>query len=866
MNNKIWRYYEGTTSANTVIKDLAKVLCTAVKTKEIKDDGGQTVRQQEVIMGRNWDIVYPQPDRLAKELKDVMNWSELTPEEFSAKINNQIKSATDTIILKTRTTAREGADSNSIDDIGLENDLAKDSIDMYVELYKPTYLADPEVYHPECERHGIMPYLVTRDIYKEFAKKEGNESINLKEALSGGTDQLKNVLINNIKDSGSNTSGYMEAARAKAIANELVTKYNLTAFNVIANNSLGRYDNPDTGKVKIPYSTLKLILAGTSDLSATINSIYTPSSINREYEVTIRMTKGYNDINNTRVYIEWTRDIEEYVINPGFEYKLKEGESVKWDTVSIVYEDDTTGNNLMASFVVDKLTYKIKCVKKVTARTEIFGDPILTYTYTKEDATIDAKKLLPNNHYCYIRMFDKLNSEGNGPMANVVDEISGEVIQQLSKISEWSKLSWYQDFEEVAVDAMDSDPGESNMSKGIVYLPLETPGLNGDTRLRFWINCNNNRATMVFMGNPSLDFSSNRHLISTAYLGQIDSFDNSINDVAGNFALFTSSSTAPCSSKTITKKVTQTSKDVIGVGDESTTEFRLALTGEKFLDVASATSVHVTGTDGSVTTIRQGEGYNLSISGDKKFADIVLFTAPALGSTIELEYGFYTIKATSVKGIIRDGLGNVINTVYPDTYGVNTATGVIDVSMLHTRSKAYFQKHHFMFTTTEEFMTKEMYGKSAYTGEYYADKIKITHGNDGPRGMLSEMLAIDTSSLYAFDELIVNRDFSKDAKKEEETYVFFPITAPFSPFSGSPNATFGVAIKKSYKKPIPTTDQEKLEQALEDIDLYVGNLKNLTKDIYLPTKLEHGVTVTWSSDHEDLINFNPGRVAAARKR
>lgn len=54
MNNKIWRYYEGTTSANTVIKDLAKVLCTAVKTKEIKDGSGQTVRQQEVIMGRNW--------------------------------------------------------------------------------------------------------------------------------------------------------------------------------------------------------------------------------------------------------------------------------------------------------------------------------------------------------------------------------------------------------------------------------------------------------------------------------------------------------------------------------------------------------------------------------------------------------------------------------------------------------------------------------------------------------------------------------------------------------------------------------------------------------------------------------------------
>ena len=36
-----------------------------------------------------------------------------------------------------------------------------------------------------------------------------------------------------------------------------------------------------------------------------------------------------------------------------------------------------------------------------------------------------------------------------------------------------------------------------------------------------------------------------------------------------------------------------------------------------------------------------------------------------------------------------------------------------------------------MFATTEEYMSKVMYGKSSYTGEYYADRIKVTHGNDG---------------------------------------------------------------------------------------------------------------------------------------
>ena len=76
-----------------------------------------------------------------------------------------------------------------------------------------------------------------------------------------------------------------------------------------------------------------------------------------------------------------------------------------------------------------------------------------------------------------------------------------------------------------------------------------------------------------------------------------------------------------------------------------------------------------------------------------------------------------------------------------------------------------------MFTTTEEYMSKVMYGKSMYTNEYYADRIKVTHGNDGPRGMLNDMLVIDNSSLYPFDELVINKDFEKDPEEYEEPYV-----------------------------------------------------------------------------------------------
>ena len=845
--SKAWRFYEGTTSANDIIKDMSKVLCTSVKTIPIKDDNGNIVRDKEVIIDKNWDIVYPKPDKLSDELKNVMDWENLTPQEYVAKINNQLSLVTDTVILKTTTSPRD-VDISS-DDIGLDSDLAKESIDMYVELYKPKYLIDPESYHPECERQGIKPYLITKDIYVEYAKKEAGAEYNLKELTKKDSldnlDKEKNIYVKMITDSGTNSVS-INYNDSSTVRNDL-KKY---GFNVSTN------PNDNTGYINIPYSTFKLILNGNTKLSSYLNSLYKPKSIEKEYNITVNVTEERINYETVyKFYLKWERNYEQYTIYEGYKFKLEHGNAVKWDTVQVQLDDDSIGNALDGIFSINKLTYEIKCTKDITIDTEVYGNPILTYTYEKENATINGKRLLNNNHSIYIRMFDKINSDGDGPIDNIVDETTGDIIQCNSKVSEWSKLSWYQDFEEVLVDSLDADVGESNVSDGIVNLPMETPGLTGDTRLRFWSNCNNDRTIFVLMGNPSLDFSDNRHLVSIAYIGQIESFDNSINDIAGNFALFTSSSTPPCSSKTVIKKVTQTATEIVGVGDGETVEFDISVSNEKFIDDNAGTTVRIISSDGNVTTLKQGIGYSINVSSDKHKATILIYTAPSTSTSIEVEYAYYIEKASSVKGIVRDGLGNIISTVYPTTYGVNTATGVIDVSMLHTRSKAYYQKHHLMFNTTEEYMQKEMYGKSAYTGEYYADKIKVTHGNDGPRGMLCEMLAIDTSSLYAFDELIVNRDFSKDEKKEEETYVFFPITAPFSPFSGSPNSTYGVALKKSFVRPKATTDQEKMDQALEDLELTVGNLKSLTEDIYLPSELVNEVKVTWSSSNTDLIEF-----------
>jgi hypothetical protein len=502
----------------------------------------------------------------------------------------------------------------------------------------------------------------------------------------------------------------------------------------------------------------------------------------------------------------------------------------------------------------DTSTFEIQINKVISGATETIGEPIVKYKYEKENTTIAAKKLLYNNHYIYTRIFDVINSDFSGPMENVIDDKTGDILQVKSHASEWSKLSWYQDFEEIPVDELDGDVGTSDLTDGTLFLPVETPGLNGDTRIRFWINTNNDRAALVVMGNPSLDFGKNRHLISAAYFGQIESFENSINDTAGNFALFTSSSTTPCSSKTVKKRITLSDELPIAMGDGVTTDFTLSLSDDKFFDpMGVATVIYEDVNTGVKTTLTNGSGFSVTFSSDKKTANIKTFSAPANTIQVSFSYDYYIEKYEAVDGVTRDGFGNVINVDMPDTYGKNTATGVIDIAMLHTRSKAYFQKHHLMFTSTEEYMTKELYGKSAYTNEYYADKLKITHGNDGPRGVLADCLAIDTSSLYAFDELIVNRDFKKDAAKPEETYVFFPITAPFSPFAGSPNATYGFAIKKSVRIPEAVNDEAAVDAALEELDILVGNLQSLTDDVVLPNATTNGAAVTWTSSDDTLI-------------
>jgi hypothetical protein len=213
---------------------------------------------------------------------------------------------------------------------------------------------------------------------------------------------------------------------------------------------------------------------------------------------------------------------------------------------------------------------------------------------------------------------------------------------------------------------------------------------------------------------------------------------------------------------------------------------------------------------------------------------------------VYFNFGYYEEKFVITSGVTRDTFGNVVGIETIDDFGKNTSDGVTSVSMYHTRSKAFYQKHHFLFATTEEYMSKAMYGKSSYTGEYYADRIKITHGNDGPRGVLCDTLVIDNSSLYPKDELVINKDFNKSSEELEETFTYFPVTAPYSPLADGPNARYGIALKKAEREPEYKDSSKLVQIGKNELIAVMGNYTTIERDIELPQQLSNGCKVYWS--------------------
>lgn len=863
---KIFKYYEGLCSSGNFTKEIAKVLALGVKSDATLDTDGNLLQEPIVLQDKNWDIVFPEPDSTFKEIaKDDM-----TPELYTAKILNQVEKISDTVILKTETTPRDIGDD--YDELTVDESTNLQSLSMYLEIYKPAYIANPEEYPLDCERKGITPQLITKELYIESLK----DTHAVEETIYTDTG----LCAKNERPETSNGDA--------DLTEEEATSYVTLIQDITGNLSFQVPRDSSPATITLGAEILARIKRESADLYEFIlNHLDGNEGIEpKEYslldtlDIDLLRIEPENPDDSVvfHIMLSSTKTITTYSIPAGtkktytVQYKPMETLTPEYYLNGIYIPLDPSLYHISA----DGKT--INFDENIEFESSTDGLLVIRYNYeTSGQAVISDRKTLLNNHYVLMRLFDHIKDDNSGPKENVYNS-AGEITQTNSHVSPWSKLSWYQDFEELMVDTLDSDSPISAIQDGTVFVPLETPGLSSDTQLRYWLNTNNDRFSLIVMGNPSLDYSRDRHLISACYCGRIDSFENSINDTAGNFALFTSSSTEPCNTVLTVEKVqtpisTYLLNDIseynkaefeafLDIGKANSAAWKYECTGNnkyvvqlqdayfnrekwpKYIIVNSMFHIPVT----PLTTVIETPGY---IMEDGK-CDIATFTIKdedkqyTDGYEIYFTFGYYTEKYVITSGVTRDIFGNVVDVDKVKDFGANTSDGVTSIMMFHTRSKAYYQKHHMLFATTEEYMSKVMYGKSSYTGEYYADRIKVTHGNDGPRGTLSDLLVIDSSSLYALDELVINKDFEKEPDEYEETFVFFPITAPYSPLSDSPNARYGFAIKKQEVEPDYQDEVKLIKIAINELDTIQGSWDPTQSDIYPKDITKNKCTVFWS--------------------
>ena len=557
---RVFKYYEGLCSASDFPKEIAKVLSLGVRSKEVKDSDGITLQQSQILKAKNWDIVYPLPDQNisyevdGKELVLSYEYKEdgildvdftndptrtLDINEYKAKILNQVDKITDTVILKTTTTAKE-IDEDDIDDLSVTTESSTEKITMYLEIYKPTYLADPEEYPLDCERQDVIPYLRTKEIHEEALK-----------IMDSREDAIyKDTSICEVSHPVSQTGGDIEnmtTSEAQAMLDRIVTITNSTtlALPLEVGTSITIDLSNYLTKIKQEDATLYEFICSNLDAGAGIEA--------KDYSLLTSLTFmiRMDNTNSYRIQLSASKILTIYEIANGKEFTI----SIKAESDALYPEDELVPEFYLNGIYIPLNPNKYNITN--SNRTITFTDDIsfeehengvlvVRYTFQKKeiDGVITSRDTIPNSHYVLMRLFDNLNAEHSGPVENTTN-LKGEITKMNSHISPWSKLSWYRDFEEIFIDDIDSDSPTNQISDGTVLVPLETPGLTGDTKLRYWINTNNDRFSLIVMGNASLDYKEERHLIGACYCGRIDSFEGSINDTSGNFALFTSSSTEP---------------------------------------------------------------------------------------------------------------------------------------------------------------------------------------------------------------------------------------------------------------------------------------------------------------------------------
>lgn len=462
---------------------------------------------------------------------------------------------------------------------------------------------------------------------------------------------------------------------------------------------------------------------------------------------------------------------------------------------------------------------------------------------------------IENHYHINMRIFDRYDYVTEKPVAKIIDDTTGITIDEGAHVSNWSKFSWYTDFKEFLVDELDDDPGTDNVSDGIVFAFVETPGVYGELPIQYWLSVNNNRLAIVLMGEPSINYDN--YITSFGYVGKIASFEGGVNDTAGNFALTAGSSTIPCVANPNPDPITVLPQFTFNVVQNTftSTNYGKTMSGYPPQNKAQTHTISykvvALNEHGQALATDEREAsyiwrynshtYSGEMPEDTRMDNFVLHfnTIPSNATHVRLyrkdvitqvsgsnkttTNWFFEKELTRTEalagdhnpdlylidtnepvpvtnynpeeaGVVRDTLtGSVIEVKFPNNWGVNTATGVNDVSMYKARSGdgTYFQRHQASFITPEEFMNKDAFNPSRWTNKFHLSPLYIVHGYDGYRGWLDGVVAVDDSSIVHLDELIVNK-----GQANEEIYKYFKLTAPFSLMQNSANTNYGIGIKK----------------------------------------------------------------------
>lgn len=418
----------------------------------------------------------------------------------------------------------------------------------------------------------------------------------------------------------------------------------------------------------------------------------------------------------------------------------------------------------------------------------------------------------------------------SGPLPDVYNS-NGQIVTRGASVSEWSKFSWFRDWAEYHIDKLDSDVSTTDIKDGAILQQIEVPNLLDGIPIQYWIRMDKEHICMTIMGEPCIDF--NNYLASYTYIGKLESFDGSLNDTAGNFALTAGSSTipakigaAPTQRSAINSVTVLTDTNFTGTlksdysygyvityftdsGESPPTRISIGNPGKSTVympeDGSGAIKLDFQLPQGSKGyRIYRKDIYRNYENQIKQWEGYTTYKLITSQSTTETIVSFvddgYTLGSETApdnsgrpkKSIRRDNLfGGITEIVHPSTWGKDTANGVTDICMFKTRSNAYYQRHRISFTSQDEQMVKVAFNPSRWTEKIHLSPISVVHPFDGYRGMLKDTLIVDSISLAPLDELIVNKG-SVDPENPEKTYKYFRVNAPYSIFS----VGHGVAIRK----------------------------------------------------------------------